>query len=177
MEIIGKENIEFKMRNLNISIIQIHRHLLQNILEQDNHIFSLLNKSGSRDDSEVALSWQLEINLEMIFVKLYVFLEYLKELKLETKYKINKKLLSAGLRAYVTHKGTENDFKELCLPKSMLVIVDNLKLEEGNIFVTFLSGDHTDIISQVKNHNINLTKEIFEPHVNFIKSEYPDWMV
>lgn len=169
--------MEFKMRALNSQIHMAEKYIRAKLAIESTPVFNLRERYINEDDSDTFLSWQLEINIEIAFVKMQVFLEYLKMLKMAAEYKIDQNLLSAGLRAYVAHKGTPKDFRKLCLPVNKIVVTEKIEIENGHIFLTLLSGDHTDTISMATRHQINLTEKLFAPHFNFIKEKYPNWIM
>jgi|GEM_PF-4767797 len=170
----NKENIEYKMRSINSEIWMAYKYIQSHLARSNGH-FSFRKKTASSDNFDVFSAWQLEINTEMVFVKVYVFIEYLRKLNITNKYKVNQKLVSAGLRAYVTHDGTQRDFDLLSLPFDTLVITDKLELINDHIFFTLLSGDYMEKISTSKKHKLDLSKELFDPHFRFVKENYPTW--
>ena len=171
------ENIEFKMRAIHNQNAMVHHYIQAKLGKEPALVFNLREKSISKDDLETFFAWQLEVNIEIIFIKTYVFLEHLKTINIADKYRIDKKFLSAGLRAYVAHKGTQKDFDKLSLPSNKVVIADKIEIQNGQILFTLLSGDHTNSISSTNRQTVNLTKQVFDPHFKFIKNHYPEWLV
>lgn len=172
-----KENMEFKMRGLSLQITTAEKYIRSKMIQEPNQSFNFMDKVQNNDDIDSYFAWQLEVNVEIVFVKTFVFLEYLEELELDDNYKVNKKLLNAGLRAYVAHMGTPNDFQQLNLPANKLVVTKSVHLENDDIILTLLSGNHTEKIPDSKVQAINLTKSLFKPHLEFVKEYYPDWFV
>lgn len=164
------------MRSINNQIFMAHKYIEAKIWSEPNQTFPFRERFENENNMDTFFAWQLEINTEMSFVKMYVFLEYLRKLGIEDEYKINKPLLTAGFRAYVAHTGTQQDFHQLCLPINTLAVADKLEIENGEIFFTLLSGDHTQQISNTTTHRINLTKEFFKPHFDYINEKYPEWL-
>jgi len=172
-----KENILNKMEIIHLQIWMAHKYIQAKLTEEPGFFFSFIEKTKNISDLDTFFSWQLEINIEMVFVKVGVFLELLEELEISNDYKIDKKFINAGLRAYVAHKGTHKDFKTLCLPVNLMVVADRIKVKDDQIFFTLLSGNHTEKLSTATTHEINLTEKIFKPHFDFIKEKYPNWLV
>jgi len=171
-----RENILYKMRSIHLQVLMAYNYI-QAKLKKEEKPFIFIEKNTSISSIDAFYSWQLEMNIEMIFVKLFVFLEFLRELNMSREYKIDQKLLTAGLRTYITHKGTHKDCKMLCLPYNIMVVSYKIEIVNNEIFFTLLSGNHTEKLSAATTHKINLTEKIFKPHFNFIKEKYPNWLI
>lgn len=171
-----RENMEYKMRALHMQIFIAHKVIQVEVLKKTGHMFSFRDNFSNTSDLDTISAWQLEINIEIVFVKMFVFLEYLKKLEKDQEYAIDKVLLKAGLRPYVAHMGTEIDFRLLNLPISKLVIADKIEIVDEEIFFTLLKGDHIELISNLTPLKINLTEKLFNPHFEFIEANYPDWL-
>ncbi len=166
-----KENIIGSLRKLNIDISFIWNTINQTIIKYGGEINfeDIFGQTTSGKDV-----FQVSINIEMLFIKFYVFQEYLKILSKEPF--LDTKMLNAGYRAIFAHSGTQKEFHDFLAPATELNIFFELRQnQEGDIICVLKSGNanfenNSEVSNKARDLQINIS-DAFRKYSSYYESE------